>query len=165
MTTAVFSPLKEKSSPSSSIARGKAIAVGSPLIATRSIAGPARIAEAEEPGDLVERLAGGVVDRLAEQAVLAVVLHLDEHRVAARHEQHDDRAARASGSSRSAAYRWASRWFTRDERHVPHQGQRLGGAHADEQRADQPGADGRRDGVDAVVVDAGLDDRLRRSPG
>ena len=39
-TTAVFSPLNEKSSPSPSIARGNAIAVGSPLIAMRSIAGP-----------------------------------------------------------------------------------------------------------------------------
>ena len=46
----------------------------------------ARVAEAEEAGDLVERLAGGVVDGLAEQPVVARGAHLDEHRVSARHE-------------------------------------------------------------------------------
>ena len=56
----------------------------------------ARVAEVEEPCDLVERLAGGVVDRLAEQPVPAVVLHLDEHRVPARHQQHDAAGTRAS---------------------------------------------------------------------
>ena len=50
---------------------GNAIAVGSPLIAIAIDRGPARIAEAEEPRDLVERLAGRVVDRLTEQPVLA----------------------------------------------------------------------------------------------
>ena len=39
-TTAVFTPEKEKSRPSLRMARGKAMAVGSPSIATRSIAGP-----------------------------------------------------------------------------------------------------------------------------
>ena len=52
---------------------------------------PAGIAEVEEPRHLVERLAGGVVDRLAEQPVVAVPAHLDQHRVAARHQQHDER--------------------------------------------------------------------------
>ena len=47
-----------------------------------------------------------------------------------------------------------------DERHVPHERQRLGRAHADEQRADQTRADGGGDGVDAGVLDAGLDDGL-----
>ena len=40
------------------------MASGRRSIATRSMAGPARVAEAEEAGDLVERLAGGVVDGL-----------------------------------------------------------------------------------------------------
>ena len=62
-----------------------------PSRARRSIAGPARIAEAEEARDLVERLAGGVVDGLAEDAVAAVALDHDEHRVTARHEQHRER--------------------------------------------------------------------------
>ena len=67
------------------------MAVGSPSIGDAVDRRTARVAEAEEAGDLVERLAGGVVDGLAEQAVAAVVLHRDEHRVAARHEQHDER--------------------------------------------------------------------------
>ena len=67
--TDVFNPLKLKSSPSFSIARGNAIASGSPRSAASVDRRTARVAEAEEPGDLVERLAGGVVDRLPEQAV------------------------------------------------------------------------------------------------
>ena len=73
---------------------------------------PARVAEAEVAGHLVERLAGGVVDGRAEQAVAAVALHRDEHRVAARHEQHDERQLECRGPRGSAAYRWASRWLT-----------------------------------------------------
>ena len=46
-----------------------------------------------------------------------------------------------------------------DERHVPRQRQRLGRRHADEQGADQAGPDRAGDGVDAAVVDPGLDDR------
>ena len=57
----------------------------------------AGIAEPEEPRDLVERLARRVVDRLAEHAVLAVVVHRDEQRVPARHDERDATAARASG--------------------------------------------------------------------
>ena len=62
LTTAVLSPLKEKSKPSSSIARGKRDRVGSPLHREPVDRRAARVAEAEEAGDLVERLAGGVVD-------------------------------------------------------------------------------------------------------
>ena len=51
---------------------------------------PARVAEAEEPRHLVEGLAGGIVDGLAEQPVPAVVDHLDQHRVAAGHEERDE---------------------------------------------------------------------------
>ena len=46
-----------------------------------------------------------------------------------------------------------------DERDVPREGQRLGRRHADEQGADQAGPDRAGDGVDAPVLDPGLDDR------
>src|SRR6185312_1986573 len=49
------------------------------------------IRKAEEFGHFVERLAGGVVSRGAEQAVAAPVLHIEQHRVAARDEQRRER--------------------------------------------------------------------------
>ena len=105
---AVLSPEKLKSYESPSQARGK----------TRSwrvarLGGPAdrrsaRVAEAEQPADLVERLAGGVVDGRAEQPIGQVVAHLGEERVAAGHDERDERedrigVGRASPGSRSHA--------------------------------------------------------------
>ena len=84
LTTAVLSPENEKSNPSPAHRPRERDRGGVAVGASRSIAGPAGIAEAEEPRDLVERLAGGVVDRLAEQPVPAVVLDHDEHRVPTR---------------------------------------------------------------------------------
>ena len=55
---------------------------------------PARVRQPEQPADLVEGLAGRVVDRLAEQAVLKVVGHLDEERVAAADDERDERELR-----------------------------------------------------------------------
>ena len=96
----------------------------------------ARIPEVEEAGDLVERLAGGVVDRLAEHPVAAVTLHLDQHRVAARDEQHDERELeRRVLEERRVQVRLEV--VDADERHVPRQRQRLGRRHADQQGADQ----------------------------
>ena len=78
---------------------------------------PARIPEAQQPADLVERLARGVVDGRPEQPVVEVVPHLDEERVAAGHDQGDQRERRAPpsaspGSSSQPAYTWPSRWLT-----------------------------------------------------
>ena len=148
LTTDVLSPLKLKSSPSSSIARGKWIASGSPRNAAFVDRRTTRIAELEEPRHLVERLTGGVVDRLAEQAVLAVPAHLDQHRVAARHEQHDERELeRRIFEERRVAVRLEV--VDADERHVPRQRQRLGRRDADQQGADQARPDGAGDGIDA----------------
>ena len=54
----------------------------------------ARIAEPEQPADLVERLARGVVEGRAEQPVREVVAHLGEERVPARDDQRDEREDR-----------------------------------------------------------------------
>ena len=51
----------------------------------------ARVRQAEQPADLVERLARRVVDRLPEQPVAQVVAHLDEERVAAADDEGDER--------------------------------------------------------------------------
>src|SRR5581483_7132687 len=45
--------------------------------------GAARVAEPEQPRALVERLAGGVVERRPEDAEAAVILHVEQQRVAA----------------------------------------------------------------------------------
>ena len=58
-------------SPESSIGRGSRTAPGAPLLGQRRQRRAARIGQAEQLGGLVEGLAGGVVERVAEQAVLA----------------------------------------------------------------------------------------------
>jgi hypothetical protein len=54
---------------------GKANAPGSPSRASFSSAGPAGVRQAEHPRALVERLAGGVVERLAEHGEAVVLGH------------------------------------------------------------------------------------------
>ena len=166
-TTAVFRPLKEKSKvPSPSIGRGNRIASGSPSTEMRSIAGTARVAEAEVAGDLVEGLAGGVVDRGAEHLVAAVALHVHEQRVAARHEQHHERQLEV-GLLEEGGVEVGLEVVHGDERHVPGERERLGRRHPDEERADQAGPVGGGDRVDragavvgAAVGQAGLHERL-----
>ena len=53
----------------------------------------ARVAQTEEPGHLVEGLAGGVVDGSAEEPVSTGFANLDQQGVAAGHQQHDQRPA------------------------------------------------------------------------
>ena len=98
--------------PSAGSARGKAKAVGSPGPGRRLDRRPARVAEAEEPGHLVEGLAGGVVDGPAEQPVAAGAPRRHQQGVAARHQQHHQRPRPRSGCSSRAANRWPSRWLT-----------------------------------------------------
>ena len=75
-------------SPPGTRARGRVAARG----ASRSSAAPPGIAEAEQARALVERLAGGVVERLADHAHAgAVVVHLGQQGVAARRQQHQER--------------------------------------------------------------------------
>ena len=118
---------------------------------------PARVTEAEEAGHLVERLAGCIVDGAADEPVLAVVAHLDDHRVPARHQQHHQRELqRRVFEERRVEVRLVM--VHADERHVPRQRQRLGRRHTHQQRPDQPRAHGARHGVDAPLVDSCLDD-------
>src|SRR5207247_888317 len=51
----------------------------------------ARIAEAEQPRTLVERLAGGVVERRPEDGEASVLLHVEEQRAAAAREEAQER--------------------------------------------------------------------------
>ena len=77
----------------------------------------ARVTEAEQPPDLVERLARSIVDGLAEQPVGQVVAHLGEEGVAAGHDERDERERRLGvlGLVRVEQPRGVdmpSRWFT-----------------------------------------------------
>ncbi len=120
---------------------------------------PARVAEAEVAGDLVVGLAGGVVDGAAEHGVATVVLPVDDHRVPAGHEEHDDRQLEG-GVLEHGGVEVGLEVVHGHERHVPDQRQGLRRGDADEQRADEAGPVGGGDGVDLGVGDAGLHDGL-----
>ena len=51
------------------------------------------------------------------------------------------------------------------ERHIPHQGQRLGCAHSHQQRADKAGAGGSGHRLHIVVAETGFDHRLGHHRG
>jgi hypothetical protein len=70
--------------------RGSLKRPGAPVAARRSIRGP-RVFQPEQGADLVEGLAGRVVASLAQQAVVAPGADVDQHGVAAAHQQGDER--------------------------------------------------------------------------
>ena len=147
-------PLKEKFQrfgPSAlrswSIGRGKTKRAGWPVAASRSIGGAAGIAEAEQGGHLVEGLAGGVVEGLAEQAVLAPGRHVEQQGVPAAHQQRHERRREGrvfEGGREEVAFQVVHT----DERLPGGPGERLAVHHPDQQRADQARPGGHRDRVD-----------------
>ena len=127
-------------------------------MAGRGLRGPldrraAGIRQAEQPADLVERLARGVVDRLAEEPVREVVAHLDEERVAARDDQGDERedrllALRLAGIEQPGRVEVALEVVDADERLVVDEGERLREVDPDEERAREARPVRDRDRVD-----------------
>ena len=93
---------------------------------------PARIAEAEELGDLVEGLADGVVDGGAEADVIADAAHRDELRVPARDEEEQIGEADAVGEPRRQ--RMALEVVDGEQRLAGDERQRLGGGQPDDAR-------------------------------
>ena len=85
-SSAVFSPEKEKSSPGTR-ATGKSKALGVTVCGEPIDRRPARIAETQEPGSLVERLAGRVVERRAEPLRPPPLPHRKKKRVPAAREE------------------------------------------------------------------------------
>ena len=135
-----MSPEKLKSYESPSHARGKTRSCATARSAALRDRRPARVAEAEQPAHLVERLARRVVDGRAEQPVREVVAHLDEERVPARHDQRDQRerrrlALRLAGIQQPARVDVALEVVDRDQRLAVRPGERLGEVDADQQRA------------------------------
>ena len=99
--------------------------------------------QAEQARALVERLAGGVVERAAEDVEGRVVLDAREQRVAAAGEQADERrleddARRPSETAQEVRRDVALEVVDRRERQAARGGDRLRGRDADEQRADEP---------------------------
>ena len=107
---------------------------------------PARIAEAEELGDLVEGLADGVVDGRAEANVIADAAHRDELRVPAGGEEEQVGEADAVGEARRQGM--ALEVVDGEQRLAGDERQRLGGGQPDQDAADQPRTGGRGDAVE-----------------
>ena len=121
---------------------------------------PARIPESEQPGDLVERLARGIVEGLSEDAVLAVALDRDDHRVAPRHEEDRERRGEIRLFEPCGVQMRLEVVHT-DVRDVDGEREGLGCAHSYEERAGEPGAVTGRDRVEVGELAARLDERLR----
>ena len=107
---------------------------------------PARIAEAEELGDLVEGLADGVVDGRAEADVIADAAHRDELRVPAGGEEEQVGETDAVGEARRQGM--ALEVVDGEQRLAGDERQRLGGGQPDQHAADQPRTGGRGDAVE-----------------
>ncbi len=120
---------------------------------------PARVAEADVAGHLVERLAGGVVDGLAQHPVAAVALHRDDHRVAARHQQERQRRVQV-GLLQEGGVEVTLEVVDPDVGDAGAQRHGLGGADADEQRAGQAGPGAGGHGVEVGQLEARFDEGL-----
>ena len=117
--------------------------------------GAAGIAEPEQLGGLVERLARGIVDRGGEAAIIADALDQQQLAMAARHEQQQIGKAEA-GFDEPRRQRMPLKMIDRDQRLVRGVGERLAGDQPDHHPADQPGTGGRGDGIDVGERHAGI---------
>ena len=108
---------------------------------------PTGVAESQEAPRLVERLAGGIVHGLAQEPVLEVIAHLHEERVAAGHDEGDEREGglRLLGRVRveqPGRVEMTLEVVDPDEGDVQGPRDRLRIREAHEERADQPRAGG-----------------------
>ena len=115
----------------------------------------ARIREAQERRDLVERLAGRIVAGCAQQAVAPPGGNVEQQGVTSRHEQRDEwrcqvRVLHERGEEVSFHVMHA------DQLAVAGVGQRLGEYHADQERPHEPRSLGHGDGVHGAPADASL---------
>ncbi len=100
---------------------------------------PARVRQPEQAGHLVERLARGVVARVAEQAVAAEAGNIHEHAVPARYEQCNERKLQCLGFE-SADQEMRLHMVDRHRRYAEPVSRRCGKGASNHQRADQAGA-------------------------
>jgi hypothetical protein len=136
------------------IATGISKASGFPRSASRWTAG------------LVEGLAGGVVERLAERLVALVLAHARQQRVAAAGDQAEKRRLQRLGLEEVGGD-VALQVVDRDQRQPARRGDPLRGAYPDQQRPDQAGSGGSGDRLDVVqayprLAERRLDHRRRQ---
>ncbi len=119
---------------------------------------PARVAEPEQPRRLVEGLAGGVIEGLAQDLVAPVVPHPRQQGVpAAGDEAEEGRLERLRLEEVGGDV--ALQVVDRDQRQPPRRGDRLRGADPDQEGADQARPGGDRDRLDLAQLDLGLGER------
>src|SRR5690606_14115309 len=125
----------------------------------------ARVRQPEQPADLVERLAGGVVEGLTELGdVGGDVAHVQQRRVPAGDDQPEE------GLGERPVHQRVDGDVADDvvdavERDVETERERLRGGDADRQRAAQAGTGGDGDRVDVGQLDLGLRERgVERGP-
>ena len=120
----------------------------------------AREPEAEQACDLVERLAGGVIEGLAEHHMPEQFGDVDEHRVTARDDQGD---VRRIGRTVLQEVRPVVPFqvVDADQRRAGRERERLGGSHPHEERPDQSGTDRHGDAVHVIEVASGPLERIR----
>ena len=156
--TALLRPANEKcGSGEPSNGRGSGTAVGSPVAASASSAGPAGIIEAEQLGRLVERLADRIVDGRRQALVAADAGHFEQLAMAARDQQQQIGEAEVR-IDQPRRQRVAFEMVDRDQRLAGGERQALAGEQRDHDATDQPGAGGGGDRVDLRDVDAGFVD-------
>ena len=120
--------------------------------------GTAGITEPQHLGDLVERLADGVIDGGAEAPVGADAFDRQQLAMAARHQEQEVGKFQIVGEPRGK--RVPLQMVHRQERQAVHRGDGLAGHDADDDAADQSGPAGRRDPVEVGPMGA----RLRHGP-
>jgi hypothetical protein len=119
---------------------------------------PARVSEAEQLGDLVVRLAGGVVSRAAQQLVAAAAGHEIQAGVAARDDQHDGRQ-RQLAILEEQRFDVTGQMMHGHQRHPFRRRQRLRKRQSHEQRPHQSRSLRHGDGVHVVERHAALLER------
>ena len=137
---------------------GEGDGAGVALFGDRIDGGTAGIPETQIAGHLVEGFTGGIVDGRPKHAIATMSLHQHQQGVTSRHQQHDHRQFDL-GILEECGIEMRLEMVHGHERHIPDQCQRLGRADTDEECADETGPDGGGDGIDMVVIDAGLDQR------
>ena len=115
----------------------------------------ARIVEPEQGRHLVERLAGRIVPRATDEAILALDRNVIQARVSTRDHQ-DDGGEWYGAVLDHQLLDVPGQVMDRNQRHIKRGRDRLPECHADQERPDEPGALGHGDGITVGPLDLRL---------
>ena len=135
--------------------RGNANRCPLPRFGQRRELRPAGVRQAEEPSDLVECFAGGIVERLADDPVAADAGDLDQLRVPARHQQRQERKV-GRRLLEHAGEQMALEVMDGDRWDLEAVGQRRRQRAADHQRANEAWTGRIRDSIEVAEPHPGL---------